>query len=377
MKLQFKFTLNLIIIVLVTTSFSFFFINQSVQKQFRQFIQEKNQELLETTKKNPNNKNSPFVKILSNRIDKETPEDRFEKTVTNSLLMAAILAFLIALIIAHFQSKFLLQKIHQLKDSMKSYLEDRSSRPVIHGRSDEVDELAKIYNHLILKIEKEENIRKEFFIDLSHELRTPLTSIKGYLEGLIDKVFDQDKQTDIHHKALRETDRLTKLINELTNLAKLETEEPKLHRKNTNLLELTNEVIEMLHPEYSSKNLKTEVSGNINVNVDPEKFKQVIINLLENAYQYSSKDSVIKISMSEQGKSKIWEISNQSDLAIDIDPEKLFQRFFRNDKSRQQIKHKTNLGIGLNIVRKIIEQHQGTITAEKNNKKISFKIKLN
>lgn len=377
MKLQFKFTLNLIIIVLVTTSFSFFFINQSVQKQFRQFIQEKNQELLETTKKNPNNKNSPFVKILSNRIDKETPEDRFEKTVTNSLLMAAILAFLIALIIAHFQSKFLLQKIHQLKDSMKSYLEDRSSRPVIHGRSDEVDELAKIYNHLILKIEKEENIRKEFFIDLSHELRTPLTSIKGYLEGLIDKVFDQDKQTDIHHKALRETDRLTKLINELTNLAKLETEEPKLHKKNTNLLELTNEVIEMLHPEYSSKNLKAEVSGNINVNVDPEKFKQVIINLLENAYQYSSKDSVIKISMSEQGKSKIWEISNQSNLTIDIDPEKLFQRFFRNDKSRQQIKHKTNLGIGLNIVRKIIEQHQGTITAEKNNKKLSFKIKLN
>lgn len=374
MKLQFKFTLHFILLVLVTISTSFFLINFSVQSQFDRFIKEKNQEWIEITRDNPSVTIIPFRDVAQLSKTRETPEERFQKTVSKSLLLAGLMAMLLGIVLAYLQSKYLLKKIYQLKSSMHQYMLDGTSKPVFHTRSDEIDELANIYNHLIKKIEKEERIRREFFIDMSHELRTPITSIKGYLEGLLDNVFDQNKEKEIQKKALGETDRMARLVKEMTNLAKLETEEVKLEKEVVDIKKLTQEISEILITEDS--NLKLDISGDLKALVDPHKFKQVIINLLENAIQYREENTNIGITMGQTENHNYWNIKNKTS---EINPENLdffFERFYRADKSRHHDTQKPHLGIGLNIVKKIVDQHQGTIEAKMEKGYVNFRVTL-
>jgi len=306
----------------------------------------------------------------------ETPEQNYIHTVSNSLLWAGAIDLTLAIILAYFLSSFLLRKIYRLKNSMHQYMADGSSKPVSHGEDDEVDDLANIYNLLIEKIDKEEKIRKEFFIDMSHELRTPLTSVKGYLEGLVDHVFDPDKEKDIHEKTLAETDRMIHLVKEMTTLAKLESEKIKLVTKPTNLRLITDEVTDMLSPQIKKQHLKTAVHGDVETTIDPYKFKQVIINLVDNAIHYAKKNSTINIEMGKEKTAPYWRIKNSTEGVNPQEVENFFERFYRGDKSRSYDATKPHLGIGLNIVKKIVEQHGGKITAKLEGDEIVFEIRL-
>lgn len=364
MKLQAKFTFTFILLIVFTIALSFFLINWNVQTQFHHFIEERNKQIIIP------------MKLSGALIVKGSPEQRFSDTVTNSLIWAGIIDILLAVILAYFLSKLLLKRIYNLKDSMSLYMKDGTSKPVFHGNQDEVDELAYIYNLLIEKIKKEEKIRKDFFVDMSHELRTPLTSIKGYLEGLIDKVFDPAKEKNIYEKTLHETNRMIHLVKEMTTLAKLETEKTKLSTKQINLRKLTDEVIEMLKPSIEERNLKVTVEGNIAYNVDPYKFKQVLINLLQNAIHYAQSSSTIEIEMGIKEKKSYWKIKNKIDGLLPENIDYFFERFYRGDKSRTYDSKNPHLGIGLNIVKKIVEQHNGTISAETEDSDIIFEITL-
>ncbi len=374
MKLQAKFTITFILLVIVTTVISFLVINVNLQQQFEKFIRDKNRQWEQTHNPNMTPLENPF--ILPPRPEKEeTPEQNFVRTAKNSLLFAGIIDISLAVILAYILSNFLLKRIYRLKSSMHQYMEDGTSRPVTHGEEDEIDELATIYNELIEKIQREEKVRKEFFIDMSHELRTPLTSVKGYLEGLIDKVFDAEKEKDIHQKALGETDRMIHLIKEMTILAKLESEKPKLTFKRINLRTLTEEVAEMLKPEFEKKGIRLTINGEAEAKIDDYKFRQVLINLTENALQYT-KGKTIDIEIGQKNGGAFWKIQNKTEGTHPEDVEQFFERFYRGDKSRVYEKQKPHLGIGLNIVKKIVEQHRGSITANLKNNVITFEIVL-
>lgn len=386
MKLQAKLTLNFILLVLISIIISFLLINWNVQSQFHSFIQEKRQEW-EFFGKNPNyqrnfqiqffRENNPFNWHPQILHLNETPEEKFLRTTRNSLIWAGLIGILCAIILAYILSKFLLKRIYQLGTAMNQYKDKNISKFVPHGKEDEIDNLVKIYNLLIEKVEKQENFRKEFFIDMSHELRTPLTSIKAYLEGLVDNVFDPIKEKDIHKKTLSETNRMIHLINEMTILAKLESEETELVTKNVNLKTLTNKVLEIFSSEAKEKKLQIDVKGDVEVKVDPYKFKQVLINLIDNAITYSQEDTSIFIEMGKENNQTYWQIRNKTENLPEKDIENLFERFYRGDKSRIYNKQKPHLGIGLNIVKKIIQCHQGTISVKTENQNIIFKIKLN
>lgn len=390
MKLQAKFTLNFILLVVLTIIISFFLINWSVEAQFQHFI-EKKQQQWEIVQQIPRfqgggmKKNERITILLSNPFDKnlspnsdDTPENAYLHTVSRSLFLAAVIDIVVAFILAYFLSNFLLRRIYGLKSAMSQYMLDGHSRPVIHGEEDEVDELARIYNSLIAKIEKEEQIRREFFVDMSHELRTPLTAVKGYLEGLSDKVFDPEKEQDVQKKALHETDRMIHLVKEMTTLAKLETEKESLPLEETDLRNLTDEIAEMLAPQLQEKHLAINIQGEITAPLNQNKMKQVLINLLNNAIQHGHHPGTVTIEMGQHNNQNIfWKISNpvQPHLASE-QVQFFFERFYRGDKSRVYESKKPHLGIGLNIVKKIIEQHQGQITANLEDHHITFEFKI-
>jgi len=373
MKLREKYILSSILIVVIVITASFFLIGQRTNEEFKKFTIEKSKEVKVAPRDNKNNPPPPG-NPENVQFAPDSPEARFVAATKSTLMIAGILGVFLAVIVSVFFSRTLLKKISQLQMAMNEYMKNGLSKKVWHADKDEIDELSGVYNSLIEKIDKQESIRKEFFIDMSHELRTPLTAVKGYLEGLNDGVFASEKEKEIQRKALIETDRMVHLIREMSVLAKFEANEQNFSKENVQLLELTKEVIALLVNESKEKNVIVETIGAVEAKVNRDKFKQIITNLLDNAISHGVGESKIFIEMKKENEKAVWLIKNKAENISAQDFEYIFERFYRSDKGRFYDGKKPHLGIGLNIVKKLVELHGGKIIASLNDGWVKFEV---
>ncbi len=222
----------------------------------------------------------------------------------------------------------------------------------------EIDVLIKSINNLSAKLEEQENLRKRLTTDISHELRTPLTSIQTHLEAMIDGIWEPD--TERLNSVNEEVIRLTNLVNQLQNLAKFDSEKSKLNLAKVNVKNLIMNVVYNNQGKTLEKNINIECDlESIDSYLDKDKISQVIVNLLSNAIRYTNNGGKIFISSyKENNNLKI----QFKDNGIGIPKENIkyiFERFYRVDESRS--KNTGGIGVGLTIVKSIIDLHQGTI----------------
>lgn len=222
----------------------------------------------------------------------------------------------------------------------------------------EIDVLIKSINNLSAKLEEQENLRKRLTTDISHELRTPLTSIQTHLEAIIDGIWEPD--TERLNSVNEEVIRLTNLVNQLQNLAKFDSEKSKLNLAKVNVKNLIMNVVYNNQGKALEKNINIECDlESIDSYLDKDKISQVIVNLLSNAIRYTNNGGKIFISSyKENNNLKI----QFKDNGIGIPKENIkyiFERFYRVDESRS--KNTGGIGVGLTIVKSIIDLHQGTI----------------
>ena len=222
----------------------------------------------------------------------------------------------------------------------------------------EIDVLIKSINNLSAKLEEQENLRKRLTTDISHELRTPLTSIQTHLEAMIDGIWEPD--TERLNSVNEEVIRLTNLVNQLQNLAKFDSEKSKLNLAKVNVKNLIMNVVYNNQGKALEKNINIECDlESIDSYLDKDKISQVIVNLLSNAIRYTNNGGKIFISSyKENNNLKI----QFKDNGIGIPKENIkyiFERFYRVDESRS--KNIGGIGVGLTIVKSIIDLHQGTI----------------
>ncbi len=360
-------------IALIVIAVSFFLIEQRTNDEFRKFTIEK----IKNGKNQPAEKNNnPPPPSNPNDIHfaPDSPEARFVQATRSTLLIASLLGISLAIAISFIFSKFLLEKISRLQTAMNEYMKRGVAKKVAHSSKDEIDKLTEVYNILIEKIDNQENIRREFFIDMSHELRTPLTAVKGYLEGLSDNVFAASREKEIQKKALAETDRMVHLIKEMATLAKAEAENQELLKEKLHLENITKDVISLLKNEADAKEMKVEIMGGAMAEINRDKFKQIIINLLDNAISHGEKGGQIKIRMKNEDSKAYWIIENKAIGISQKDFDSIFERFYRSDKSRFYDAKKPHLGIGLNIVKKLVELHDGKIVASLKDGWVEFKV---
>ena len=218
--------------------------------------------------------------------------------------------------------------------------------------------LIKSINNLSAKLEEQENLRKRLTTDISHELRTPLTSIQTHLEAMIDGIWEPD--TERLNSVNEEVIRLTNLVNQLQNLAKFDSEKSKLNLAKVNVKNLIMNVVYNNQGKALEKNINIECDlESIDSYLDKDKISQVIVNLLSNAIRYTNNGGKIFISSyKENNNLKI----QFKDNGIGIPKENIkyiFERFYRVDESRS--KNTGGIGVGLTIVKSIIDLHQGTI----------------
>ncbi len=216
----------------------------------------------------------------------------------------------------------------------------------------------------ITKIRQLESIRKDFVANVSHELKTPLTSIKGFIETLLDGALE-DKETETKFLTIinQETDRLNNLIADLLDISKLESGQTDLRKRLFHIDHLINEIILTVEGRLKDKqlNLTKDIQAAV-VDGDENLFREVIINLLDNAIKYTPEGGEISIGTSQNPERFEFFIQ---DTGIGIPEEslpRLFERFYRVDKGRSREMGGT--GLGLSIVKHIIERHGGKVTVE-------------
>lgn len=221
--------------------------------------------------------------------------------------------------------------------------------------------------HDITEIRKLETMRRDFVANVSHELKTPLTAIKGFVETLLEGALE-DKENSRHFLQIiqEHANRLDALVNDLLDLSYLESQEIRLESRETNLKDLAADVIDSFKSQLKKRNIsiKNDLSADLSVRADSDKIGQVLTNLIDNAIKFNQEKGSINIySRYLDGKIKI--VVEDSGIGIPAkDLPRIFERFYRVDKTRSRELGGT--GLGLSIVKHIVELHGGSIGVESN-----------
>jgi K+-sensing histidine kinase KdpD len=224
----------------------------------------------------------------------------------------------------------------------------------------------KILKPLVQSLEKQ----KQFITNASHELKTPLAVITADID-VLEMTMGEDNEWINSIK--KQTNSLDTLIKSLLNLANIEERKNKLELVEFSITNVINEEIQEFKSLLKNKHINFDSSKDVAMVGDINSIKQLIAILLDNSIKYTPDEGVIEISAERYGKGTKIEIANTCENAKNINTKKLFDRFYRDDKSRN--KKKEGYGIGLSIAKSIVDLHKGKITVEVNKKEmICFKI---
>jgi two-component system phosphate regulon sensor histidine kinase PhoR len=218
-------------------------------------------------------------------------------------------------------------------------------------------------NKEITKLRDQEQFRREFLGNLAHELKTPVFAVQGYILTLIEGGID-DQQVNVQflERASRATDRIVNILEDLDQIAKLEVDALKIEMRSFEIIDLIKEIVETLELKAKEKNISLRFHNDLSsiyVTADRNKISQVLTNLINNAISYGKIDGEVVISAVPIDDLVTIEVK---DNGIGIDTEhfpRLFERFYRVEKSRNR--NEGGTGLGLAIVKHIIESHQQSI----------------
>jgi len=229
---------------------------------------------------------------------------------------------------------------------------------------DELERLAVSLNHMITRLDDAFQNSKRFVADASHELRTPLTILRGELESLVQDGFAPAGLRDRVGSLLEEVERLSKIVDGLFALSRLDAGEAQAESVSFDLRQLAAEVADQMTLLAEDKHISVDCSPGTGVQAegDRARLKQVVVNLLDNAIKYTPPGGAIRLKVSAAGP---WALLEVTDTGIGIAAEALphvFDRFFRADRSRSSLTE--GAGLGLAIVKSICHAHGGSVEVE-------------
>lgn len=279
--------------------------------------------------------------------------------MSQSLLIMFVIAIIICAVIAKFVSKKIVEPLNKINlENPEDTNVYQELKPFTHRISEENFEKA-----------QREELRQQFSANVSHELKTPLTSISGFAEILKNGGTDEQTTKDFANTIYEETQRMISLVNDIIKLSKLDEKSISQEKEEINLTELSKEVITPLLPVAEKKNVKIdlEAENQVFINGVRSVIFEMIYNLVENAIKYNKNDGkvIVKVSqISENPSSKKQNVVlSVSDTGIGIpknEQERIFERFYRIDKSRS--KESGGTGLGLSIVKHGAKYHNAKVT---------------
>ncbi len=294
----------------------------------------------------------------------------FEDITSYALLVSGFISFSVSYLLSFVVLEFLvfreINKIYKLMEKLKkkelggiSKQKSGTLNP-LSSINDEIFSFAELKQKEIDELKKIEAFRKEFIADVSHELKTPIFAAQGFVHTLLDgAVNDKAVRTKFLKKAAKSLDGLDILVQDLLTLSHIETGQIKMHFETIDLVKLTEEVVDQFEEKAEQRNISLRIERSnkrILAFADWQRISQVMTNLISNAIKHSSENSEVSVSF-EVGKKQV--SVQVRDHGEGIPPEhltRIFERFYRVDKSRSRENGGT--GLGLAIVKHILDNHK-------------------
>ena len=297
-----------------------------------------------------------------------------ESLIMDVVMVLAMILIFTSMILTAWIYKSIVTPIHHLQVATKKITDGNLDFEMPAGGEDEIGELCTDFEEMRRRLKEtaEEKLEaekqnKELISNISHDLKTPITAVKGYVEGLMDGVADTpEKQEKYIRTIYNKANDMERLINELTFYSKIDTNRIPYHFDRINVNDYFADCVEELSIELEEQNIELAyfnyVDENVQVIADAEQIKRVINNIVSNSIKYIDKPKgYINIRVKDVGDFIQVEIEDNGKGIATKDLPLIFNRFYRTDASRNS--SKGGSGIGLSIVKKIIEDHGGKVWA--------------
>ncbi len=312
-------------------------------------------------------------------IEREEYISRFNTLVPNSFILDMIMAIaliliLTSIIMTSWIYRSIVIPLHKLNTAMQKISEGNLDFSIEADSDDEIGHLCQDFEEMRkrLKESTESKVQydtenRELVSNISHDLKTPITAIKGYVEGIMDGVADTPEKMEKYIKTIyNKANEMDRLINELTLYSRIDTNRIPYNFHRINVNDYFRDCVEEVGLELEDKDIEFQYSNyldkDIRIIADPEQLRRVINNIIGNSVKYMDKPKgEINITINDIGDAIQVEIEDNGKGIASKDLPNIFERFYRTDASRNSAQGGS--GIGLSIVKKIIEDHGGYIWA--------------
>ena len=297
---------------------------------------------------------SAYVFVSTHATSQQTG---FLNEMLKMFLISAVAVLSIAFIAVYFISIQMIKPLRQMSAAAQKFGRGEFDIRLEVESNDEMGQLAMALNNMAQSLSTLEVTRRSFVANISHELKTPMTSISGFIDGILDGTIPPEKQTYYLRIVSEETKRLSRML----NLSRIEAGEMRVNKTNLNIVDTICQTVFTFEQQIEKKNL--EIRGldhdKVMIEADPDLMHQVVYNLTENAVKFVNEGGYLEFGFSTDNNKTYISVKNSGAGLSKEEIPKIFDRFYKSDKSRGL--DKNGVGLGLYIVRSIVSLHGGEI----------------
>lgn len=290
-------------------------------------------------------------------------EDHFQQAHTNAMQWTMLILTILVCVVSIIIARRIVRPITNMsKAAISASKGDLSVRVPTPQGKDELTDLVKTFNHLVITLQTQEDLRKRLTSDIAHELRTPLNTLLAQVEGMIDGIWEANNE---HLESTRSVVlRLTGLVNDLDQVIQTEAGSVKISVNKVDVSKIADKVTSSMIASFHQKgiNVICNLEQNAYIEGDEQRLSQVFTNLLSNSLKHSSQNGKVAVSVKRSNATIVVKVADDGIGIAEKDLPFVFERFYRGDRSRQR--GTGGSGLGLTIVKGIVESHGGSIKIE-------------
>ncbi|MGI5960146.1 MAG: HAMP domain-containing sensor histidine kinase [Massiliimalia sp.] len=305
--------------------------------------------------------NSGVEGYVFSSMEAAQPTNDFLSQILKMFLISAVVVLIVVTIIIYFVTHQMVKPLKEMSIAAQEFGKGDFSKRLPVNNYDEIGQLAMALNNMAQSLSTLETMRRSFIANVSHELKTPMTTIGGFIDGILDGTIGKDEEKQYLRIVSDEVKRLARLVRSMLNLAQVEAGELQLNPERFDVVDTICQTLFSLERQIDAKHL--EVRGldhdKVWVEADHDLIHQVIYNLVENAIKFSNEGGYLEFEFQKEGSRTLIGVKNSGEGLSKEEIPRVFDRFYKTDRSRGL--DKNGVGLGLYIVRSIVNLHGGEI----------------
>ncbi len=292
-----------------------------------------------------------------------TVQDRmFRTTINRSILVSLLLTGILSFIVAFFLARRFSTPITEMNQIARAMTAGQLDSRIGNLPHDELGELGASLNRLAERLKQTDELRKKMTADVAHDLRTPLATVRSHLEGMIDEVIPASPEN--LESLLDEVKRLTTLVADLQEIAQADVARRRFQLEPLELNKFLAGLVQQMRPLFQAKKLRLEFRSSqpATIRSDRDALAKVMENLLSNAHKYTPSGRTVTVLLEQEDDQAVIQVQDEGIGIAAADLPYIFERFYRTDQSRNR--ESGGFGLGLTIVKELVEGLAGTITVQ-------------